>query len=137
MRITPRSSEVVPLALVLESDQFESSKKMAAGVLKESARLLGMRDSWIVSHQWPGGEAGLNYGPFWGEAEARAFIPRLEGAGGAAWVCRVSPPALLLQEKGVPGNCAQCEHLPALHHAIGVARGRCAEQECNCQSFTK
>src|SRR5690606_23277206 len=108
--------------------------KMAAAVLKESAKILSLRDTYAVVLS-----KHASFGPFGSKKEAEKAGKALLGASGEHGVglARLASPgrleANLAERADLVGWC-RCGHSKELHLTNGNTRKRCG-MYCGCEEF--
>lgn len=138
MKLTPRLEETSRIEALLESVEFTSSKAMATAIIKATAEILSMRDTYALVLRF-GDQQGINFGPYASEVDAHRMGNRLAGAAPHTISKLYSPGYLLAQFDGHtnwPDFCI-CTHNAAMHINDGVRRGRCGLTSCHCTAYKK
>jgi hypothetical protein len=143
MRFTPRAQEYNRIVEILESSDYQDAKDMAKAILKETIDILSMRDTFAGTHTWQDGSRGLNYGPFYSEADIKSTLQHLAGVGGKFHAVKLySPGAIVANDIGKKGWTPwclhpECGHAPFMHSMAGPARGACQLATCTCDKYRK
>jgi hypothetical protein len=143
VRFTPRKQEYDAIVEILESPDFDSPQAMAKALLKEMVEILSMRDTFAGVHVWKDGTKGVNWGPFYSEADAEGYLKHLGGVGGRLGLVKLYSPGALkandIGKKGWSPWCLDpdCGHAPFMHSMAGPARGECHLATCTCRKYKK
>lgn len=143
MRFTPRAQEYNKIVEILESSDYPDAKSMAKALINEMVEILSMRDVYAGTHTWKDGEKGLNYGPFYSEADIKSYLQHLGGLGGRFHVVKLYSPGALkandIGKKGWSPWCLhpECGHAPFTHSMAAAARGACQLPTCPCTAYKK
>jgi hypothetical protein len=143
MRFTPRAQEYNKIVEILESPDYPDAKTMAKALLNEMVEILSMRDTFAGTHTWMDGARGLNYGPFYSEADIKTHLQHFAGIGGRFNVVKLYSPGAMkandIGKKGWSPWCLDpnCGHAPFTHSMAGPSRGKCQLVTCQCNGYKK
>ena len=140
MTISPRAEEVKAVQAILESEEYEDSKKMARAIVVAVAKELQRRSTLMVALQGGSGGGAFPVGPFYDKRSAEKWA---NSAAQEGWpVLGISPfgaPARTVHANDeVPQSLATCAcgHVGALHDkrwgcCVYVAK----KKQCECDAF--
>lgn len=134
-----------------DSTSYETMDDVAKALIIEIAKMISMRNMYVIYHKWPGGEKGLRIGPFGNLTEAKSFPNKVPLGGTGVILELISSSRLLANIEGYPGfngYCSTCGHSPVVH-GLGVPSmddiysaefvnprlGKCNLTDCSCMKW--
>lgn len=126
-----------------DSTSYETMDDVAKVLIIEVAKMISMRDTYVLYHTWPSGEKGLRIGPFLNLAEAKSF-PNKVPLGGTGIITEVTSSSRLLANiegySGYNGYCSTCGHSPLVHgldrlRMENTMLGKCNLTDCGCPKW--
>lgn len=128
---------------LLEEPNEGGIEQVAKDLITEIARMIGMRNTFVIYHQWPGGERGLRYGPFGNLVDAKSFSGKVSFGGTGVITEITSANRILANIEGYPGYkgyCSTCGHPPIVHgidrmRVDNTALGKCNLTACDCPKW--
>ena len=128
MSVVPRKEEIAAVIALLESDSFDSSRDMAAQVIKTVADVLAVRTTRGVAVGMPGKPPALAIGPFYTLADAKRTVRDAQEAGLEARMARLGGTGSIEAAQVLRRACVQCSHPIEMHIFV-----TCAVAKCDCQ----
>lgn len=130
--ITPRKAEINAIAAIIDSDEYESSEQMAYAVIKETAGLLSLRDTYGIAAGFEPGP-GLAFGPYYDARSLQKALIEAQQAGLTARKARLTGVGHLRPVE-VRSVLCECGHRVELH----PKSSKCLVlPTCHCKAFTQ